>query len=119
MSLPAATGARGRGRGQAGMTLIEVLLAVSMVGFMLVMAWSTTSSISDANQFFGQVQERNHELRVAMTRMSKDLAAAYLSGNEDESLDNRRTWFVGKESSPVDELRFSSLAHRSLGLFSR
>ncbi|ACY15147.1 type II secretion system protein GspJ [Haliangium ochraceum] len=105
---------RAAGRGQAGMTLLEVLLAVSLLGFMLVIAWSTTSSVAEADQFFSKVQERNHEIRVAMTRMSKDLSAAYLSGNEDETLDNRRTWFVGKESSPVDELRFSTLGHMTL-----
>lgn len=101
-------------RRQAGMTLIEVLIAMAMVSFMLVMAWSTTSSVADAQKYFEDVQERNHEIRVALNRMARDLSSAYISGNEDKNLDNRRTLFIGKEETPVDELRFSSLGHMSL-----
>jgi general secretion pathway protein J len=101
-------------RSQAGMTLIEVLIALAMVSFMLIMAWSTTSSVAEAQRFFENVQERNHEIRVALSRMARDISSAYISGNEDKSLDNRRTLMVGKETSPVDELRFSSLGHMSL-----
>jgi general secretion pathway protein J len=101
-------------RSQAGMTLIEVLIALAMVSFMLIMAWSTTASVADAQRFFEAMQERNHEIRVAMNRMAKDLSSAYISGNEDKSLDNRRTLLVSKETTPVDELRFSSLGHLTL-----
>lgn len=103
---------RRRARGQAGMTLIEVLIAMAMLSFMLVMAWSTTSSVSEAQRFFQDVQERNHEIRVAMGTMVRDISSAYLSGHEQSGLDNPRTLFVGKGRSPVDELRFSSLGHR-------
>ncbi|WP_428266097.1 type II secretion system protein GspJ [Haliangium sp.] len=98
------------------MTLIEVLLATAMMSFMLVMAWTATASVSDAQRYFESMQERNHEIRVALDRMSKDIGAAYISGNEDESLDidHRRTLFVGKDDRPVADLRFSSLAHRTL-----
>jgi general secretion pathway protein J len=101
-------------RSQAGMTLIEVLIAMAMVSFMLVMAWSTTSSVSEAQKYFQDVQERNHEIRVALNRMARDISSAYISGNEDTNFDNRRTLFLGKEDTPVDELRFSSLGHVSL-----
>jgi general secretion pathway protein J len=101
-------------RNQAGMTLIEVLIAMAMVSFMLVMAWSTTSSVSEAQKYFQDVQERNHEIRVALNRMARDISSAYISGNEDTNFDNRRTLFLGKEDTPVDELRFSSLGHVSL-----
>jgi type II secretion system protein J len=101
-------------RNQAGMTLIEVLIAMAMVSFMLVMAWSTTSSVADAQKYFQDVQERNHEIRVAMNRMARDIASVYISGNEEPTLDNRRTLFLGKEDTPVDELRFSTLGHVTL-----
>lgn len=103
--------ARAAGRGQAGMTLIEVLMALTILSFMLIITWSTTSTTVEAKQHFEIMQERNHEIRVAMGRMARDISSAYISGNENESLTNRRTLFVGDSDSPVDELRFSSLGH--------
>ncbi len=102
----------GHGRQQeAGLTLIEVLMALSIVAFMLIMAWSTISSTIEAKTHFETVQERQHELRVAMARMAKDFSSAYLSGNDPIGSDNPRTLFVGKSDAPVDDIRFSSLGH--------
>ncbi len=101
-------------RGQAGLTLLEVLIALTVLSFMLIMVWYTTSSSIDVKNNMEIQQEREHEIRVAMNRMVKDLQSAYLSANETVNLDNRRTLFVGKSTRPVDELRFSSLGHRVL-----
>ncbi len=102
----------GEMRSESGMTLIEVLMALTILSLMLVMTWMTTNSSGRAKMHFERIQEHNHELRVAMSTMVRDISSAYLSDNEDKNRDNRRTLFVGKSSSPVDELRFSSLGHR-------
>jgi general secretion pathway protein J len=87
---------------------------MAILSFMLVITWSTMSTTADAKMYFEAFQERNHEIRVAMMRMAKDISSAYISGNENETLTHRRTLFVGKGRSPVDELRFSSLGHVAL-----
>lgn len=96
------------------MTLIEVLIAMAILAFMMAIAWVTTTSSATAKKRFENVQERNHEIRVAMATLARDISSAYLSGNERTTIDNPRTLFVGKSQSPVDELRFSSLGHRVL-----
>jgi type II secretory pathway component PulJ len=96
------------------MTLIEVLIAMAILAFMMALAWVTTSSSATAKKRFENVQERNHEIRVAMATMARDISSAYLSGNERSNLDNPRTLLVAKSQTPVDELRFSSLGHRVL-----
>ena len=96
------------------MTLLEVLIAMSILAFMLMMVWYTTSSSVEAKNEVEAIQEREHELRIALSRMVKDIQVAYLSDAEIKNIENRRTLFVGKDSRPVDELRFSSLAHRVL-----
>lgn len=107
--------ARGPRQGaQAGLTLIEVLIALAILAFMMAMTWGTTSSSASAKKQFEAVQDRNHEIRVAMNTLVRDISSAYLSGNERTTIDNPRTLFVGKSQSPVDELRFSSLGHRVL-----
>lgn len=108
------TGYRQSGTGQAGLTLLEIMLAIAILAFMMTMAWTTITATAESKNYAELNQERSHELRVAMNIMVRDLESAYLSRNENTSLDNRRTWFVAKDNSPVDELRFSSLGHRVL-----
>ncbi len=95
---------------QRGLTLIEIMISLAIMGFMMTIAWTTIRSASEARVNFTALEERNHEVRVAMARMVQDLQSAYLSSNEDQSFDNRRTLFVGKSEA----LRFSSFGHVSL-----
>jgi general secretion pathway protein J len=99
-----------RQSGQWGMTLIEILISLAIIGFMMAMAWSTITNASNARVTFVALEERNHEVRIAMARMVHDVQGAYLSLNEQQQLDNRRTLFIGKS----EELRFSTFAHQSL-----
>jgi general secretion pathway protein J len=102
---------RAPARRAAGFTLIEVTIALAILAFMMVVAWSTTSASSRAKREFEAIEQRNHEIRVAMARMVRDLSSAYLSANENQGLQERRTQFVGDSHGSVDSLRFSSLGH--------
>ncbi len=97
-------------RRQRGLTLVEIMIAMAIMAFMMMLAWSTIKNASDARVNFEALEERNQEVRVAMARMVYDLEAAHLSSNEDQTIDNRRTMFIGKD----EELRFSTFAHVSL-----
>jgi general secretion pathway protein J len=108
---PRGGGQRG---GQAGFTLIEVLISLGILAFMMAIAWSTTSSGAQARRHFEAFEERNHEIRTALGRMATDLSMAYLSANEDQNRTERRTIFLGKSSGRVNELRFSSFGHVTL-----
>jgi general secretion pathway protein J len=101
-------------RDQAGFTLIELLLSITILAFMMMITWSVISGTVFARKNLAERQEREHEIRVATGIMVRDLGSAYLSTNEDQSVLDRRTLFVGKSASVVDDLRFSSMAHRSL-----
>jgi type II secretion system protein J len=97
-----------RSRGaQAGLTLIEILIAIAIMGLMMMLAWTTINSAGNVRTEFEAIEERNHEVRVAMARVVHDLESAYLSKNENTSLDNRRTLFKGDD----DELTFSTFSH--------
>ena len=103
-----------RHNGQAGMTLLEVMIAIAVLVGMMTMAWSTIRKVSTARITFETIEVRNHEIRIGLSRAVSDLEHAYLSNNEDVNATHRRTLFVGKNASPVPELRFSSLVHRVL-----
>lgn len=103
-----------RAPAQRGFTLVEVTIALAILTFMMAVAWYATSTASQTKERFEVRQERNHEIRVAMSIIVRDLEHAYISANEDQSLLERRTLFIGKSGGAVDDLRFSSLGHRVL-----
>lgn len=104
----------GRRRGEAGMTLLELMLSLALISLMMFLAWSTATGTARIKRNLEETQRRNHEIRVGIERMVRDLSAAYISGNENQALQERRTLLVGKPASTVDELRFTSLAHTPL-----
>jgi prepilin-type N-terminal cleavage/methylation domain-containing protein len=105
---------RRQSHGEGGFTLIELIISLGIVAFMMMLAWQTTSAAIFTRQNLAFEQERDHELRVATSRIVRDLGSAYLSANEDQSSMERRTVFIGKSEGTVDELRFSTMAHEVL-----
>jgi type II secretory pathway component PulJ len=97
---------------QAGMTLLEILIAITIMVAMLVLAWTTISEAADAKRTFERIEADNQEVRTALAIVVKDLEAAYLSKNENEQASHRRTQFVVKGGGKVPEVRFSTLGHR-------
>jgi type II secretion system protein J len=105
--------ARRRSR-QAGMTLLEVMIAIAIMVIMMTLAWKTIANTSESRKVFEKYEERNHELRMALGRIVHDFEAAYLSRNEDVNATNPRTLFIAKSSMRLPEIRFSTLGHRVL-----
>lgn len=101
-------------RAQAGLTLIEVMIASAVMVMMMTLAWRTIRNTSDTRRSSATYQERNHEIRMAMGRVVDDFEGAYLSKNEDENASHPRTLFVGKSGSRVPQISFSTLNHRVL-----
>ena len=99
---------------ERGFTLIELIISLGIVAFMMMLAWQTTSAAIFTRQNLAFEQERDHELRVATSRIVRDLGSAFLSSNEDQSSMERRTLFIGRSEGTVDELRFSTMSHEVL-----
>ena len=99
---------------QAGLTLLEVMIAAAILVIMMSIAWRTIHNTAEARRGFEKYEERNHELRMAMGRVVADLEAAYLSKNEDTQQAHPRTMFISKGASRVPDIRFSTLGHRVL-----
>lgn len=99
---------------ESGMTLLEIMISMGIMMTMLGIGWSTFGNSIALKKSSEQIDERYHEIRIGMARMVDDLSSAYISSNEDQQLDDRRTLFIGKEASDVDELRFTTMAHRVL-----
>ncbi len=99
---------------EAGLTMIEVMIASATMVIMMSLAWRTISNTSDSRRLFGKYQERNHEIRMALNRVVMDFEASYLSRNEDQNASHPRTMMIAKPGSRVPEIKFSTLGHRVL-----
>lgn len=108
------TSTPGRRRPEAGLTMMEVLIATAIMAVMMVLAWRTIGDTNTARRTFESFESRNHEVRMALARIVTDLEGAYLSRNEDQNSTNPRTMFIARSSSRAPEIRFSTLNHRVL-----
>ena len=94
-----------------GFTLIEVMVAVAITGLMGALVASAFSTGFKAKEVVEGESERYRMLRVAMSRMSREIGAAFVSDRYDlkryRDVHDRPTNFIGEK----DHLLFTSLAH--------
>ncbi len=94
------------GQGCRGFTLLEILLAMVMLALvvsMIAIALSGSLQVIDATEEQGEIY---HRARIAMQRISDDLASAVLT----DAVDFRGIEQQGEEA-PGELLRFASMAH--------
>ncbi len=99
---------------RAGFTLIEVMLALAILGFVTTIMWGSFSQTVANKRAIESAQERTHSVRVALMRMTREIEMAYLSASENTAIAERRTFMIGSSHGDVDELQFSSFAHQRL-----
>jgi general secretion pathway protein J len=97
-----------------GFTLLEIMIAVAILAVMMAIAWGGIVQTIGAKRHYGAQQDRYREARMAMTRIAHDIETAYVSGNEDRTLTETRTFFIGDNGSDIANLRFSSFGHNRL-----
>jgi len=103
-------------RRRSGLTLVEVLVAVAILAMIAVLLWGGFSQTARNKAYTEQQVDRHHVARSALERMSRELAAAYVSIhlNPNEALQTVRTAFVGVDRSNGDRVDFTSFSHQRL-----
>jgi len=101
-------------RGQGGFTLIEIMLALSLMALVTSLLWGTFAQTAKVKKRIEQAQDRTHTLRVALMRMSREIEMAFVSASESVGVEQRRTMFSGIAHSDFDELRFSWFGHQRM-----
>jgi general secretion pathway protein J len=99
-----------------GMTLIELLVAMTILAFIGVLVFGSVDGMRRSREGVERISSRYREGRMAMARMTRELQSAYLSVHApiDESLRVVRTAFVGERGSPATRLDFNAFANRRL-----
>lgn len=97
-----------------GFTLMEVMIAVGITAAMGAMVATAFFTGFKAREVVEGDAERYRMLRVAMSRMAREIGAAYVSDRYDPKLyrdqNDRPTNFIGER----DQLLFTSLSHQRL-----
>jgi general secretion pathway protein J len=99
---------------QAGFTLMEVMVSLAILAGMMMMVWGSFSLTVKSKRRIERIEQRYHQIRLAMNRMAREISMAYLSKNDLQGTMNPRTRFTGLRNSSVDDLIFSSLSHMPL-----
>jgi general secretion pathway protein J len=96
---------------QHGFTLIEIMLALTLMAFLTSLLWGTFAQTAKVKKRIEQAQDRTHTVRVALMRMSREIEMAFVSASEAIGTQDRRTMFSGSAHNDFDELRFSWFGH--------
>ena len=95
---------------QHGFTLVEIMLALTLMAFLTSLLWGTMAQTAKVKKRIEQAQDRTHTVRVALMRMSREIEMAYVAF-EQTGTQERRTMFSGIAHGEFDELRFSWFGH--------
>lgn len=96
-----------------GFTLLELLVAISILALVSVLIYSAFAAMRRTRDGLERVQDRYREGRIAMQRLTRELSSAYLSLHipADPSLVVLATAFIGKRGNPADRVDFNAFAH--------
>ncbi len=123
-----------RVRKDFGFTLLEVMVAVALIGVIMSLVWSTTSQSLRTKD---RVEERDtifHSSDVALRKVADDIAVAFLTPSSTTTAaapaaggtaapamtptptattatQPFKTFFIGEDRGDQDSVRFSSLSH--------
>ncbi len=105
-----------RRRRTAGITLIEVMIAVAILGLITVTVWGTFSQMITARARMDEGLDRNHTMTMAVERMARELSQAFVSThqNPNPSLQVVGTAFEGIDHGDRDRINFTSFSHQRL-----
>ncbi len=100
----------------AGLTLVEVLVALAVLAMIGVLLYGAFDSLSHGKKAEGIRGDRARQGRSAMLRMTREMQSAFLSLHNpaNVALQTRVVAFIGQNSQPYDRVDFQAFAHRRI-----
>lgn len=101
-----------RRRARQGVTLIEAIVAISIIVVMSGIAVSLMGNAVKTREVLAERDETTRAARVVMSTLRRQIQLAYLR-EDTAAAETFQTVFVGRDDSP-DKLWFTSLSHQRL-----
>lgn len=99
------------------MTLIELMIAIAILGMISTMVWTSFSETTRTKTRIEARQDRGHEIRLAMSRLARELPESFLTknfSNEGQLVTTPKSLFVSEDRPPFDRVDFIAFAHHRL-----
>lgn len=99
-----------------GMSLIEVMVALAILGIMMTMMYSGFVQTANNKKRVETRLERNHEIRMGLERIARELSMAYVSTHlySNPSLQPMISAMVLKDGGGSSHIDFTSFSHLRL-----
>lgn len=105
-------GLRG-GRGQRGMSMMEVLIAVAILAMIGIYTNGSLLRTWRSKKLLEKVNDNYHGARAVLDRMAREMSMSYITppivGGDQSRVPV--TLFKGEDSSPVSKVTFTSFSH--------
>lgn len=106
---------RAESTSRAGFTLIEVMIAVAILGLIGAVTFKAFDGAWDLKQRVERAQERDQTVRGALNRMAREVSMAFLSEHFDRKrFRERPTLFKLKDGRSDADLTFTSMGNERL-----
>lgn len=96
----------------AGMTLIEVMIAVSIGVGLVTLVYTSARDVRRTKATIEADADRLREAQMALDRFARDLRSAHLSGHRRPLQPKVDTAFVGEDDDPVDRVSMVSFSNQ-------
>lgn len=104
------------GRTRSGMTLIEIMVAITIIAIVSTLLYTGFSQTARNKQRIESEMLRYHEIRMGIERMARELSMAFVSAqlNDSPALQVVKTAFVATDSGKGSRVDFTSFSHQRL-----
>jgi general secretion pathway protein J len=107
------TARTGKG-GERGFTLIEMFIAAFILAFVCMLIYGAFAGMRSSKEGVGRIDDRFHEGREALRRISNELSAAYVSLHKpiNVTFQQVKTSFIATRGTPADRVDFNAFANQ-------